>query len=237
MDKKSKKAPLRYNVLLVPDDGRHVKSFHASADLLLFLAAFLILLFVASIGYTVYSSGRVDGYKAQNDRLNSELKTMSENMILLQADNEDLQNQLREANVTIESKDTAEKKKNEEESLKSIPSGLPLDGQIPVPSEYSDTNHYITFKASAGTKVVAAGDGVVTSVADSADYGHVVTIDHGNGYVTIYADSSDPTVNEKDEVIRGTTLFVMSSDSEVLTYEITYEGDYIDPYTVMDING
>ena len=139
--------------------------------------------------------------------------------------------------MTIESKDTAEKKKNEEESLKSIPSGLPLDGQIPVPSEYSDTNHYITFKASAGTKVVAAGDGVVTSVADSADYGHVVTIDHGNGYVTIYADSSDPTVNEKDEVIRGTTLFVMSSDSEVLTYEITYEGDYIDPYTVMDING
>ena len=121
--------------------------------------------------------------------------------------------------------------------MKYIPSGMPLDGQVPLPSEYSDEKQYITFTAGAGTKIVAAGAGTVSYVGDSAEYGHIVKVDHGNGYVSVYCDRSEPTVNENDDVISGTTLYVMSEDQEVLTYQISYEGDFIDPYTVMDING
>ena len=237
MAKKEKNAPVRYNILFVPDNGKHVKSIHTSADFLIILLVFLIALFVAAVTFVVHSASSSDKDNARMEELQEQVNTLSDDIIVLQADKETLQNQLREAYVKLETNDTAKKKQDEEQSLKYIPSGMPLDGQVPLPSEYSDEKQYITFKAGTGTKIVAAGDGVVSYVGDSAEYGHIVKVDHGNGYVTVYCDKSDPTVNEKDEVIRGTTLFVMSEDQEVLTYQISYEGEFIDPYTVMDIDG
>ena len=74
-------------------------------------------------------------------------------------------------------------------------------------------------------------------MGESAEYGYVVKIDHGNGYISAYYDHAVPTVSEKDTVIRGSTLFVVDSDNDVLTYQISYEDQLIDPATVMDIDG
>ena len=165
------------------------------------------------------------------------IQALSDNNIVLQADNETLQAQLREANVTIETKNSAEKQQNEKESLEYIPSGLPLDGQVGVPSTYSKDKQYITFNTGTGSKVIATGAGTVSYVGESAEYGYVVKIDHGNGYISAYYDHAVPTVSEKDTVIRGSTLFVVDSDNDVLTYQISYEDQLIDPATVMDIDG
>ena len=132
---------------------------------------------------------------------------------------------------------TAEKQQNEKESLEYIPSGLPLDGQVGVPSTYSKDKQYITFNTGTGSKVIATGAGTVSYVGESAEYGYVVKIDHGNGYISAYYDHAVPTVSEKDTVIRGSTLFVVDSDNDVLTYQISYEDQLIDPATVMDIDG
>lgn len=237
MAKKEKNPPVRYNVLIVPDNGRHVRSFHTSADFIVILLVLLIAAILAATTFAVRAASRSEQNRAQIDELQKQVQTMSDDMIVLQADKETLENQLHDAKVKLETNDTVKKKQDEAQSLKYIPSGLPLDGQVPLPSAYSDDRQYITFTAGAGTKVVAAGDGVVSYVGDSAEYGHVVKVDHGNGYITVYCDESEPTVSEKDEVIRGTTLFVMSADQEVLTYQISYEGEFIDPYTVMDIDG
>ena len=86
--------------------------------------------------------------------------------------------------------------------------------------------------------MVAAGEGVVTYAGDSVEEGgYLVTVDHGNGYETDYYCKAAPIVKEKNEVTRGTTLFILDQDSGRLMYRIRYEGDFIDPYTVMNISG
>ena len=42
---------------------------------------------------------------------------------------------------------------------------------------------------------------------------------------------------EGKNVRRGDTLFEIEGDNQVLTYQIAYEDEFIDPYTVMDIDG
>ena len=65
----------------------------------------------------------------------------------------------------------------------------------------------------------------------------MIKIDHGNGYVSTYKDISEPVVSEGDKIIRGTTLAVMSTEEEKLTYQITFGGEYVDPMTVIEIKG
>ncbi|MCR8679190.1 MULTISPECIES: peptidoglycan DD-metalloendopeptidase family protein [Campylobacter] len=45
----------------------------------------------------------------------------------------------------------------------------------------------VDYAAPRGTKIYAAGDGVVSFVGNKGGYGKTVTIDHSNGYMTLYA--------------------------------------------------
>lgn len=64
--------------------------------------------------------------------------------------------------------------------------------------------------APSGTPIYAANDGVVTTVnrnKDSSSYGYYCTINHGNGYVTLYAHQCQvPIVNEGDTVSKGQVI-------------------------------
>ena len=64
--------------------------------------------------------------------------------------------------------------------------------------------------APSGTPIYAANDGVVTTVnrnKDSSSYGYYCTINHGNGYVTLYAHQFQvPIVNEGDTVSKGQVI-------------------------------
>ena len=92
--------------------------------------------------------------------------------------------------------------------------------------------------AAPGVRVVATGDGTVTYAGESVEAGgYLVSVDHGNGYQTNYYCQSFPVVKEKATVSRGTALFVIGEDADKLIYRIQYEGDYIDPYTVLNIAG
>ncbi|AXG68100.1 murein DD-endopeptidase MepM [Kordia sp. SMS9] len=90
------------------------------------------------------------------------------------------------------------------------------------------------FTAPRGTPVYASGDGVVVRADNSASgFGKHIRIDHGYGYVSLYAHLSKYNVRKGKKVKRGDLIgFVGStgrSQAPHLHYEIRKNGDKINP--------
>lgn len=90
------------------------------------------------------------------------------------------------------------------------------------------------FTAPKGTPIYASGDGVVKRADNnSSGYGKHIRIDHGYGYVTLYAHLSKYNVKRRQKVKRGDLIgFVGStgrSEAPHLHYEVFKDGDRINP--------
>ena len=136
--------------------------------------------------------------------------------------------------------------KNKESLLSSIPSIQPVNssdlrrmasgyGYRIDPFTKARRMHFgMDFSAPRDTPIYATGDGTV-SRADSraAGFGKHVRIDHGFGYVTIYAHMDRYVVVKGDKVKRGDLIgYVGSSGRSVaphLHYEIVKDGVKINP--------
>ena len=69
------------------------------------------------------------------------------------------------------------------------------------------THAGLDIAASLGTQVKAAASGTVTSVAEDDFLGTVVTVDHGEGLISVYANlAAAPTVKAGDRVSTGSVL-------------------------------
>lgn len=97
----------------------------------------------------------------------------------------------------------------------------------------------IDFKASAGTKIVAINDGLVTSIRTDNLLGKVIEIDHGGKLVATYCGFDTVNVTEGEFVTIGQTLgtignvpFEASSESH-LHFETKLDGKYVNPLDVM----
>ncbi len=95
--------------------------------------------------------------------------------------------------------------------------------------------HYgMDFTAPRGTPIYAAGDGIVKRAdAGSSGYGRHIRIDHGYGYVSLYAHLYKYNVKKNQKVKRGDLIgFVGSSgrsEAPHLHYEIFKDGVRINP--------
>lgn len=232
-----KKRRSRYTVLLVPGSAQRVRQFHVSIDLVILISILLSVFLFAGVSYVTYSASRIEQMREEVGLYKGQAEAVLNENIILQADVEELSAELRNAKVTINARNTAMEKEEKEASMQYIPSGLPIDGTVSLPAAYTNENPYVVFQAGYGSRAVASADGVVSHVGDDAEYGHIVKVDHGNGYVSVYRNASDPVVDKGDRVIRGMTLYVMRENTESLTYQITFEGDLIDPMTILEING
>jgi len=90
------------------------------------------------------------------------------------------------------------------------------------------------FTAPQGTPVYATGDGVIKRVDQgAAGFGKHIRIDHGYGYVTIYAHLSNYNVKKRQKVKRGDLIgFVGNtgrSQAPHLHYEVIKNGKKINP--------
>lgn len=100
------------------------------------------------------------------------------------------------------------------------------------------------FSAKAGTKVLAAVDGTVTSVSKRDQlYGAVITIEHANGIETVYR-FIDPVDNIKsgDKVNRGDVIGtvavatgVENAEGDHLHFEVYENGERVDPDEYLNI--
>jgi murein DD-endopeptidase MepM/ murein hydrolase activator NlpD len=90
------------------------------------------------------------------------------------------------------------------------------------------------FTAPRGTPIYAAGDGVVVRAdSNSSGYGNHIRIDHGYGYMSLYAHLYKYNVGKNQKVKRGDLIgFVGStgrSEAPHLHYEVFKDGDRINP--------
>ena len=90
------------------------------------------------------------------------------------------------------------------------------------------------FTAPRGTPIYASGDGVVKRADNgSSGYGKHIRIDHGYGYVSLYAHLSKYNVKRGQKVKRGDLIgFVGStgrSEAPHLHYEVFKDGQRVNP--------
>ena len=99
------------------------------------------------------------------------------------------------------------------------------------------THPGIDIAAEAGAQVKAAGNGTVESVEQDYFMGTTVTIDHGNGVKSVYANLTEiPTVKAGDSVSVGDIIGSVGSTAKAeslsashLHFEMTNSGAYVDP--------
>ena len=90
------------------------------------------------------------------------------------------------------------------------------------------------FTAPKGTPIYATGDGKIKRADNKASgFGKHIRIDHGYGYITLYAHLSKYNVKRGQKVKRGDLIgFVGStgrSEAPHLHYEVWKDGDRINP--------
>ena len=92
-----------------------------------------------------------------------------------------------------------------------------------------------------GTKIKAAGDGVVTFAGTKSGWGKMILISHGYGYVSQYAHCSSINVLEGQTVKRGDIIGACgrtgSTTGPHLHFGIQLKGVFIDPMKVLITGG
>ena len=126
--------------------------------------------------------------------------------------------------------------------LQSIPAIRPVDGVIisgfgirKHPIHKVDRQHPgIDFGVQPGTKVLATGNGIIRFAGHhKSGFGTTIEIDHGFGYVTVYAHLSKTMVGPGTKVRRGDVIGYSGnsgiSKGPHLHYEILKNGKQINP--------
>lgn len=186
-------------------------------------------------------------YVAENDLFQSMMTRNQEQQAIAMQDLEEKNRALEDevknlsSNVTALS-ETLQQKIESETNLQaqltefSLPTDFPLNRAASI-SEAAEGDPMCLFAASEGSFVIASAMGTVTAVEDDAEYGHSITIDHGNGYVTIYKNKGDAQVKVGDEVMKGMTLYIVGEENTTLGYQMIFEGNYINPMEMLAISG
>jgi murein DD-endopeptidase MepM/ murein hydrolase activator NlpD len=97
----------------------------------------------------------------------------------------------------------------------------------------------IDIQANEGEPVFAAGSGVITMAQGGWNYGYgnVVQIDHGNGYVTVYAHLSAINVGLCQSVGQGAVIGAAGNTGNSfgahLHFEVRMGGSNINPYDIV----
>lgn len=91
----------------------------------------------------------------------------------------------------------------------------------------------LDFAGAPGTRVLAVADGIVSFAGRDGNFGKLVELTHGNGYVTRYAHNSTLLVQEGQTVRRGDEIALMGSTGRStgthLHFEVLREGRPVNP--------
>jgi murein DD-endopeptidase MepM/ murein hydrolase activator NlpD len=89
----------------------------------------------------------------------------------------------------------------------------------------------------SGTKIVAAGSGIVTYSGWNGGYGRVIIISHGYGYKSVYAHNRKNLVEVGERVKKGQVIAELGntgrSTGPHLHFEVYYKGNKIDPLKIL----
>jgi murein DD-endopeptidase MepM/ murein hydrolase activator NlpD len=117
--------------------------------------------------------------------------------------------------------------------------GWPADDHTLSGNPYGPGHLGIDISAPEGSNVYAAGNGVVTMAQGGYNYGYgnVIQIDHGNGYVTVYAHLSQINVSVCTPVGQGSLIGLSGNTGNSfgahLHFEIRIGGTNVNPYDIV----
>jgi murein DD-endopeptidase MepM/ murein hydrolase activator NlpD len=130
--------------------------------------------------------------------------------------------------------------------LLSIPSLWPVLGRITswfgedrVSASSGGTRPHMGLDISApvGTPVIAPADGIVTSAGTEAEYGRLVCIDHGHGFLTMYGHLQEMHVKAGDKIRAGQVLGTVGTSGNTtgphLHYEVRIHGRPANPLSYL----
>ncbi|MBD3336465.1 MAG: peptidoglycan DD-metalloendopeptidase family protein [Candidatus Eisenbacteria bacterium] len=129
------------------------------------------------------------------------------------------------------------------DELERVPTITPVAGEYYLSSGFGKRRDPFTgrlsrhegfdYCAAHGTPFIAPARGAVTFTGRNGDFGLTIKVDHGNGFVTIYAHAGEIHVKPGDEVERGTVLGEVGSTGRTtgphLHYEIRQNGRPVNP--------
>ena len=195
-----------------------------------------ILGLILAGGIVVLGSGYVyQKIAAKNDKIDSLMSQIE----TLQSEKDSIQGSLDE-------KILAEQEKEAIDALMYIPSNYPVTGSSTVTESEEvvaldainvSIRPIAVFEGSEGASVVAAGNGTVLNVEQDATYGFKLTVDHGNGYISLYYNGGNPKVEKGDTVTKDTVLYEIGSFNKKVAFQIIENGTYISPMTLVEIQG
>ena len=188
-----------------------------------------------------------------DEKLNDDAERMRE----LQAEYEAKESEI-SSDIAAKEKEYTEALKKEEEAQKNNGSsgggssgggggggswGYPLPYRATVTSAYGWRTHPITGKqsfhngvdlaAGSGTAIYAVRSGTVTTATYSSVYGYYVTVNHGDGYSSLYAHMTDYVVSNGQYVEKGQLLGYVGSTGwstgPHLHFTIYYNGSTVNP--------
>ncbi|MCI8500738.1 MAG: M23 family metallopeptidase [Oscillospiraceae bacterium] len=129
---------------------------------------------------------------------------------------------------------------------------MPLKGELlnefsngkPVKSKTMNdwrTHDGVDIKAAIATPVKSSSDGIVKSIDQDPMWGVVITIDHGNGYETMYMGLNVNVSVKKDQKVEigtvlgsvGETAKIEGSEEPHLHFAMKKDGEWVDPMSRM----
>ncbi len=130
-----------------------------------------------------------------------------------------------------------------EDAIESLPLGFPVEGNARLTSAFGVRKDPFTKRpamhqavdigARHGAKIIATADGVVIHSGRKSNYGRVVFVDHGHGFITKYAHLSKTLVKKGQVVKKGDRVGEMGSSGRStgphLHYEVTFQDRAYDP--------
>ena len=177
-------------------------------------------------------------YRKIQDK-NEEIDALTTQIQILNSEKDAIQGNLDE-------KILAEQEQEAIDALLYVPSNYPVTGAstvteteevVALDATSTSIRPVVIFAGSEGASVVAAGSGTVLNVEQDATYGFKLTVDHGNGYISLYYNGGNPMVKKGDKVTKDTVLFEIGSFNKNIAFQIIENGTYISPMTLVEIQG
>ena len=233
-----KKRRNKYAVMLVKErENGTISSHHIGTALCEFIVFILFILFAFAAFKIIYDSIVIKDLRSQLVEQMVIVNDLTDENESLTVENNTLSSKVAVLSETVTKKTASEDALSQEEIENALPKGFPLSGTATMESSTIDDKPIIKFKANTGVNIISAGTGTVVSVEDDAEYGNKIIIDHGNGYKSIYRNSGEVLVKSGDTLGKGYILFSVSEDNQDMGYQITLEDEYVDPSTIIEING
>ncbi|MDT8368106.1 MAG: M23 family metallopeptidase [Longimicrobiales bacterium] len=243
-----------FDLLVVPRDGGESRRFRVTSRrrrafvVVGSLAGVLLLGVTVSWGLLARSAARVPGLLATIDSLESErarMEGLAQRLATLEARYGSVRALFGARPATPSNlwlpptggRSAPEVLDAEPSAPESWPLSEPGFVTRALPAE-SDENHTgLDIAIPEGTWVRASGSGVVLDVGEDPTYGLFVTLDHGDGVVTLYGHASRTYVTRGRRVRRNEVIALSGnsgrSTAPHLHFEIRRDGEPLDPSTFL----